>query len=238
MGKKPVLDDQTLMEVYRLRLEAEPDSRLFLPLAVLYRKHGEPDRAIDLCLHGLELYPHYHSARVNLALAYLDRGEVEEAADQVLRVLEVNPNNLLAREILAETYCRRGQEDKAIQEYQTLQQLAPLSRKYDRKIQELGDRGRDFSGDDLPELNPEDIGLEEISGAEDQVPEIPAELSGAAVAAPSSETLPAPSEETPEFDRPLPTGDTPDRSAAAILSILERWLDNIHRLYPVLGPSS
>ena len=238
MDKKPVLDDQALMEVYRLRLEMDPGSKLFLPLAILYRKHGETDRAIDLCLQGLERYPHYQSARVNLAMAYLDRGDVEEAANQILRVLETHPDNLLAREILAETYYQRGQIESALREYHTLRQQAPLGRKYDSKIQELREVAGSCGVDDLPELNPEDIDLEELIETETPISEIPAVLPTPELEATTEEILPVPAQEFSEPGSSMLTSEAAVVPEAAILSTLEKWLENIHRLYPHLGPVS
>lgn len=162
MREGRILNDQTLIGIYRLRIETDPKSKLFLPLAVLYRKLGRSEEAVRLCLRGLEIYPHYHSARVNLALAYLDQGNVEEASSHLERALRSSPENLLAREALAQTYLQRGQVEEAIREYKLLQQLAPLCPRYGPKLRELQAFETGSEEETLCELKPEEIDLEEI----------------------------------------------------------------------------
>jgi len=168
----------------------------------------------------------------------LRRGDVEEAANQILRVLEANPDNLLAREILAETYYQRGQIESALREYHTLRQQAPLGRKYDSKIQELREVAGSCGVDDLPELNPEDIDLEELIETETPISEIPAVLPTPELEATTEEILPVPAQEFSEPGSSMLTSEAAVVPEAAILSTLEKWLENIHRLYPHLGPVS
>lgn len=175
MSESRIPDDQALMEIYRLRLEADPKSRLFLPLAVLCRKLGHTEEAIRLCSEGLEVHPDYHSARLNLALSYLDQGNMEEAASQLEQVIRVRPDNFMAREALAEAYRRCGRIKEAAREFQSLRELAPHRRKFYPKLKELQHLQPDEE-DKLPELHPEDIELEEILAAPDEASDLQEEV--------------------------------------------------------------
>lgn len=57
-----------LEEIERLKekLDKDPNSKLFIPLAEEYKKAGMFDEAVDVLLKGLERQPGYMSARVAL----------------------------------------------------------------------------------------------------------------------------------------------------------------------------
>ncbi len=88
------------IETLRKKLQDDPGSKLFIQLAEEYRKNGEFEDALAVCLKGLEENPCYHSARASLGRLYLEMGKPEEAIKELQRVLHEVPDNLLAKRLL------------------------------------------------------------------------------------------------------------------------------------------
>lgn len=114
------------IEKLKARVERDPDSKLFLPLAEEYRKAGMLDEAISVLLKGLERQPSYASARVALGKIYLEKKMIEDARKEFEKVIAAIPDNLFAHKKLAEIYRDIGEVDRAISEYKTVIQINPL----------------------------------------------------------------------------------------------------------------
>ena len=115
-------------EIERLRekIEKDPNSKLFVPLAEEYKKAGMYDEAIDALIKGLEKQPSYLSARVSLGKIYVERGMLADAMAEFEKVIAAIPENLYAHKKLAEIYRELGDKDKAIREFKTVLKLNPL----------------------------------------------------------------------------------------------------------------
>jgi tetratricopeptide (TPR) repeat protein len=116
-----------LEEIERLKdkIEKDPFSKLFVPLAEEYKKAGMYDEAIDVLAKGLEKQPGYLSARVSLGKIYLERGLNDQARSEFEKVIEAIPDNLYAHKKLAEIYKDLGEKDNAIKEFKTVLRLNP-----------------------------------------------------------------------------------------------------------------
>jgi tetratricopeptide (TPR) repeat protein len=128
------------IEKLRMRVEKDPNSRLFLPLAEEYRKSGMLDEAISVILSGLERQPGYTSARVALGRIYFEKNMIEEARDEFEKVVSAIPDNLFSHKKLAEIYRERGETHKAIDEYRKVIQLNPLDEDAKMSLEEIGGR--------------------------------------------------------------------------------------------------
>jgi tetratricopeptide (TPR) repeat protein len=113
------------IEKLRQKVEKDPGSRLFLPLAEEYRKAGMTDEAIAALLGGLEKHPGYTSARVALGRIYLEKALLEEARAEFEKVVQVVPDNLFAHRKLADIYREAGELERACAEYRRVLALNP-----------------------------------------------------------------------------------------------------------------
>ncbi len=93
-----------------------------------YRKRGQFDDAIRLCLQELKSRPGYLSARVVLGRAYLERGDHAKAEEEFQRVVELSPDNVRARVHLGQICEAQGRSMDAIKHYEAALELAPLDR--------------------------------------------------------------------------------------------------------------
>lgn len=114
------------IEKLKVRVEKDPNSRLFLPLAEEYRKAGMLDEAISVLLKGLERQPGYTSARVALGKIYLEKKMIEDARREFEKVIAAIPDNLFAHKKLAEIYRDIGEIDRAVAEYKAVIAINPL----------------------------------------------------------------------------------------------------------------
>jgi tetratricopeptide (TPR) repeat protein len=117
-----------LEDIERLRekLEKDPGSKLFVPLAEEYKKAGMIDEAIDVLTRGLEMQPHYLSARVSLGKIFIEKGMPVDAKSEFEKVIASIPDNLYAHKKLAEIYRDLGEKESAIKEFRTVLKLNPM----------------------------------------------------------------------------------------------------------------
>ncbi len=115
----------SLKEIEKLRekVEKDPNSKLFVPLAEEYNKEGMLDDAIQVLLTGIERQPGYMSARVSLGKIYLEKGMPVEARAEFENVIKSIPDNLYAHKKLAEIYRDSGETELAIKSYRMILRL-------------------------------------------------------------------------------------------------------------------
>lgn len=114
------------IERLKEKVDKDPNSKLFIPLAEEYKKAGMFDEAIEVLTRGLERQPDYMSARVSLGKVYVERGMLEEARAEFEQVINAIPDNLYAHKRLAEIYRDLGEKDKAVKEFKTVLKLNPM----------------------------------------------------------------------------------------------------------------
>ncbi|HKZ57404.1 MAG TPA: hypothetical protein VJ024_06855, partial [Thermodesulfovibrionales bacterium] len=78
-----------LNELERLkeRVDKDPSSKLFVPLAEEYKKAGMFEEAVDVLMKGLERHPNYMSARVSLGKIYIEKEMLNEAGQEFEKVV-------------------------------------------------------------------------------------------------------------------------------------------------------
>jgi tetratricopeptide (TPR) repeat protein len=114
------------IEKMREKVEKDPNSKLYVPLAEEYRKVGMLDEAVEVLKKGLEKQPGYMSARVSLGKIYLEKGQMDEARVEFENVVKLIPDNLYAQKKLAEIYRDTGKNDLAIKSFRTFLNLNPM----------------------------------------------------------------------------------------------------------------
>ncbi|NOT24919.1 MAG: hypothetical protein HOP16_02345 [Acidobacteria bacterium] len=94
--------DSSRLDVLRRRVQQDPASIAFAPLAEELRRAGDNFEAVRVCLAGLEHHPAFLSARVTLGRALAALEQFQEARTEFEYVLRVAPDNLLASRSLTE----------------------------------------------------------------------------------------------------------------------------------------
>lgn len=117
--------DPAEIERYLKIYQENPDSRVFAPLADLYRRLGKLDEAEEICREGLRRHPYYAGGKVALAHVLLDKGDLSQSVEEADAVVNYYPDNLLARKILIRALAASQQMHRAQREYDALKGLAP-----------------------------------------------------------------------------------------------------------------
>jgi tetratricopeptide (TPR) repeat protein len=127
-------------EIERLkeRVDKDPNSKLFVPLAEEYKKIGMPDEAIETLSQGIKRHPGYMSAHVALGKILVDKGMLDEASKEFDKVVRTIPDNLYAHKRLAEIYSALNKKEKAIEEFKMVLKLNPLDWDAEKSLAHLG----------------------------------------------------------------------------------------------------
>lgn len=113
---------------FESRVQADPNSRAFLPLADLHRRIGELGRARDLLQQGLQRHPDFVTAKAALGLVFAELGESAEARKVLEVVLAADQDHLLALELLGREAADRGDWRGACTYTERLIRLRPEDR--------------------------------------------------------------------------------------------------------------
>jgi len=128
------------IEKLREKLEKDPSSTLFVPLAEEYKKAGMLDEAIEVLKAGIEKKPAYMSARVALGKIYLEKGMKQDAAEEFKKVVSAIPDNFFAHKKLAEIYRDQNDIPRAREELKTLLTLNAKDEEVQAALKELEER--------------------------------------------------------------------------------------------------
>lgn len=152
------------IEKLREKVNKDPNSKLFVPLAEEYRKEGMVDEAISVLLRGLEKQPTYMSARVSLGKIYLEKTMPREAQSEFEQVIKLIPDNLYAHKKLAEIYKATGDTQQAIKSYKTILRLNAMDEEAMLNLSELEVAGQEESQGSAASA-PSGVGFAEKSDA-------------------------------------------------------------------------
>lgn len=121
MSKPPFTDLQRWSE----EVARDPAAPTFLPLAQSYRRGGQTEAAIQLCVRALARNSAHLEGHLLLAQLYLESGEHERAGDEWSIVLRLDPGNFEAHRGLGFYWLERRQHLDAKRHLQEAARLRP-----------------------------------------------------------------------------------------------------------------
>ena len=139
------------VERYERILAADPRSRAFVELARALLEEGDPARAADVCLRGLEHHPGSIQGRVVLGRALLALGRERSAVAAFEAAAAVEPENPYALNLACEALVERGLAGRAPHLFERAAALQPTG----ERAREWLERSRRESGE-LSPLPPEE----------------------------------------------------------------------------------
>jgi tetratricopeptide (TPR) repeat protein len=197
----------------RAKVEADPKSRHFYPLAEELRKIGRIEEAETVLRSGLEHHSTYLSAWVSLGRILRDRGSLEEAVQVLMRGLALDPENVVTAKLLAHVHLARGNKVEAIKKFKLVTALMPSD---DEAAEQIAILDRELNEQESPVVPPEPA----VPTAEPEPDSAPFDEAGS-----FSEATPHDSTEPPfEMAEPEPAGGagvpafSPDELLAAATS--------------------
>ena len=127
---------------------ANPDSTATVELARAYRERGDLERALRLCVRGLERNPTLVSAHHELGCIYWARGERVLALDEWSTVKRLAPDHLEARGAMARAYAAEGRNEDAMREIRDALAIRPDDRALQALLAEIGPAADAGAGDE------------------------------------------------------------------------------------------
>lgn len=156
------------IEYFSKKLEDEPKSKVFMPLAIAYLKLGKYDEAIEIASNGLDLNPEYLAAKTLLAEAFLGKGMLNEAKGLLVEVAAFSEGNYKAQKYLGEIYRIEGNMEKALYYYRSASLSAPEDYELRGLIDELANMV-DATPKTIEEIESEEVKLHSNTNEEPSV---------------------------------------------------------------------
>jgi tetratricopeptide (TPR) repeat protein len=116
---------ETSVQVLESRLSQNPQSLVFARVADGFRKNGEIQQAITMCIQGLANHPDYVTGRVILGRCYLEQEKLKEAVAEFAKAVELDRRNQVALKMIADIHARQGLKEKAGDLYSCLLAMDP-----------------------------------------------------------------------------------------------------------------
>lgn len=156
------------IEYFSKKLEDEPKSKVFMPLAIAYLKLEKYDEAIEITSNGLDLNPEYLGAKTLLAQAFLGKGMLNEAKGLLVEVAAFSEGNYKAQKYLGEIYRIEGNMEKALYYYRSASLSAPEDYELRGLIDELANMV-DATPKTIEEIESEEVKLHSNTNEEPSV---------------------------------------------------------------------
>jgi pilus assembly protein FimV len=115
----------TSTQYFETRLNQAPQSLVFSRLADCYRKNGEFQQAISVCMEGLRNHPDCVTGRLILGRCYLEQEKLQEAVAELVKAVELDSRNQASLKMIADIYSGQGLKEKAGDLYSFLLRMDP-----------------------------------------------------------------------------------------------------------------
>jgi tetratricopeptide (TPR) repeat protein len=139
------------VEYFSAKVEQNPSSTLFVPLANAYIKLEQYDEAVSVLKTGIDESPEVYAAKTMLAQAYMGQGDVDEAKVILTGVLATDPHNYLASKLMGDLFRNEENIKKALVNYRNALMVAPE----DTKLRALMDELMEAAGISAGEISAE-----------------------------------------------------------------------------------
>lgn len=100
---------------YQEEFEKNPQSRVFAPLAEIYRKVGMTEKAMEILSQGLRYHPGYVMGYLGLACCYYDIRQYNLAYSTLRPFIDGNRDNLRMQKIFSDICLSLSKKDEALQ---------------------------------------------------------------------------------------------------------------------------
>jgi predicted regulator of Ras-like GTPase activity (Roadblock/LC7/MglB family)/Flp pilus assembly protein TadD len=136
------------------KLAQNPDSMVFVQLADAYRRAGELEKSVEVCLEGLERHPTYTTARAILGRNYMDLGRLDDAAGEFRQIEVADPENIMAHRMLGQIFLQNGQFADAVVRQQRVLALDPDDSTAQELLQQALNGAKQADGGAAPAAKP------------------------------------------------------------------------------------
>lgn len=129
----------SLLSKYTLLYERNPRSRVFAPLAEVYRKLGMLDESFKILKEGIKFNPTYTLGYIVLAHGYYDLGNVEMAYSTLRPFVAKNLENITLQKLFGKVCMELGHHEEALQTYKYLLLINNRDEEVAKEVKNLED---------------------------------------------------------------------------------------------------
>lgn len=122
---------------YQAEYEKNPRSRVFAPLAELYRKVGMTDRAMEILASGIRYHPKYVLGYLGMASCYYDIQQYSLAYSTLKPFVDGNRDNLKLLKLFADSCLTLDKKEEALDTYKYLLFMNPKERELANVVSRL-----------------------------------------------------------------------------------------------------
>ena len=126
-----------LVKTYQDILNKDPSSKVFCPLAQIYRLKKDLKTAKQVCLRGITYNPSYSAGYITLAQICNEENQIEEALAALNRARELSPDNPKIYQIFGELYQKKKDIEKTLWAFKMVLFLRPLDQTAQKIVQQL-----------------------------------------------------------------------------------------------------
>ncbi len=114
-----------LLSKYMSAYKKDPRSRVFAPLAELYRELGEVEQALEILKNGIKLHPTYNMGYLGMAKCYFDLGDYNLSYTTLRPLVALTRDNIHIQKLFAKSCLELGYKEEALETYKFLLFLNP-----------------------------------------------------------------------------------------------------------------
>ena len=118
-------------------LAEDPKSKIFCPLAQIYRLQKQFGLAEQTCQNGLKHNPNYAIGYITLAKVYVDQKKMDPALETIKKAKAISPDNHQIYEVLVKVYKEKKDLEKTLAAYKMLSFIKPWDKKVTKNVQHL-----------------------------------------------------------------------------------------------------
>ncbi len=127
----------SLLKHYLKLYRRKPNSQFFVPLADLYRRNGNTDKALQVCQKGIKNHPKFAMGHAELGMIWMDLKQLNLAQQSLELAVRLSPKYLLAHKLLGQVYLKQKNPEKTLSAYQMVLTLDPGNKTATRIIDKL-----------------------------------------------------------------------------------------------------
>jgi len=122
---------------YQTDYEKNPRSRVFAPLAEIYRKLGMTDKAMEILSQGIRFHPTYVMGYLGLAFCYFDLKQFSLAYNTLRPLVETSRDNIRLQKLFADICLELGYREESLDTYKYLLFINPRDREVAMQVATL-----------------------------------------------------------------------------------------------------
>lgn len=128
---------QTLIDKYEAQIQREPRSKVFAPLAEIYRKLGSLDKSLEILKQGIRYNPEYVLGYLGLAACYKDLGQHQLNYVMLKPLTSSNKDNIKLLKYFAESAELTNNFQEALETFKFILFLNPKDQEAIVKVKYL-----------------------------------------------------------------------------------------------------